>query len=231
MSMHIVAIARRLGFLFMVLIPLGMVAAAPATAQGSCNGNEPDSPGLLSDSDYQGPIFGNSVTWNDAWEVGEMSSDYVAEVVGEFYQPVDCEGNTGDRLTLVHRIAPSVVIKVQSYQVGMWTFDDMVAEMDHPGWTANLGLPQGSEVLISGTSGTSLAMVARSADDASHVAYQETYFPEGEEFIMSVTIHMFQPGDGAVAIPAADRDIDIDGMPLFQVFSANDVEVVISATD
>jgi len=229
--MHLVSSIMRLAFiLFLAAIPAFAWGPSPASA-AQCQGNEPDSPGLLSDTTYEGPIFGNAVSWNDAWEVGAMSSAYVAAVVGEFYQAVDCEGNTGDRLTLVHRIAPSVVVKVQAYQLGMWTYDDMVAEIDHPGFVANLGLAEGSEVLVSGNDGTSLALLARDANDPAHVAYLETYFPEGEEFIMSVTIHLFQPGDAKVAIPAVERDLDVDGMPLFEVFSAADIEAVIDATD
>jgi hypothetical protein len=159
-----------------------------------------------------------------------MSNEHVAEVVGEFYQPVDCEGNTGDRLTLVHRIAPSVVVKIQTYQVGMWTFDLMVAEMDHPGWTSNLGLPQGSEVLLAGHTDDSLAMLARDPDRPDHVVYQETYFPEGGDSIMSVTIHMFEPGDAVVALPGVERDITLDAMAPFTVFSPDDLQLVIEAT-
>lgn len=202
----------------------GSMGFAAAAAQSSCRGNEPDSPGLLSDTEYEGPMFGNEVEWDDMWEVGEMSNEYVAAVVGKFSQPVDCEGNTGDRLTLVHRLSPSTVLEVQTYQLGMWTFESMAQDMEHPGWTQNLGMEQGSEVLLSGSDDTSLAMLARDAGDPDHLAFHEVYFPEGEDFIMSYTLHIWDEDAISPSLNDFERSVEIDDMPVFAVFDADDIE-------
>jgi hypothetical protein len=217
-------IVQRLALaLVMVATLVGAVAGA-ALAQSDCRGMEMDSPGLLSDTEYEGPIFGNDVEWDDMWEPASMSNDFVAEVVGEFSQPIDCEGNTGDRLTLVHRLSPSAVLEIQTYQLGMWTFESMEADMEHPGWTANLGLEQGSDVLLSGSDDTSLAMLARDSADPAHLAYHEVYFPEGEDYIMSYTLHIWDEDALSPLLGDFEQSVDIDDMPVFAVFDADDVE-------
>lgn len=218
---------QRLAAIFILLAVMAgstLFGGGAATAQSGCQGNEPDSPGLES----EGPIFGNEVEWDDPWEVGERSNDYVAKVVGEFLAPVDCEGNTGDRLTLVHRLSPSTVLEIQSCQLGMWTFDSMEEAMDHPGWTANLGLEQGSEVLLSGSDDESLAMLARDPADEDHIACHEVYFPEGEDFIMSFTLHTWDEDAISPVLGDFERSVDIDDMPVFAVFDADDIEEAIA---
>jgi hypothetical protein len=215
---------RKIAVLLVMIATLIGASTGALSAQSDCTGMETDSPGLLSDFEYEGPMFGNDVEWDDMWEPGDLSNEYVAEVVGEFSMPIDCEGNTGDRLTLVHRLSASSVLEIQTYQLGMWTFESMEAEMDHPGWTSNLGLEQGSEVLLSGSDDTSLAMLARDSVDSDHLAFHEVYFPVGEDIVMSYTLHIW--GEDALSPVLGDfeRSVDIDDMPVFAVFDADDIK-------
>lgn len=220
----------RIAMRLLVLVSLFglLVSSGPAHAESPCQGNSPDSPGLLSRTEYEGPMFGNAVTWERPWKVATLSNEYVAAVTGEWSQPVDCEGNTGDLLTLVHRRHESTVIEIHTFQRGMWTFSDMADAMQHPGWTTNLGMPQGSPVILTETSNDTLAMLARSSDDPAHVAYHVAFFPEDADTIMSVTIHTWDESTLAEDLAAAESGIDLGPMDLFAL---NNPEQIANALD
>jgi len=217
-------ISRR-GFAGTVLAALATTALVPGpgrtVAQSMCGPDKSASPGLISDTEYASPTYGIVVTWDDIWEVGDDRNPAVIAALGDHVQPVDCGiGNGGsDSLVLSHRLAPSSVARIQVYQRGMWTFDAMAEDMDKPGWVQNLRLPQGSEVLQTKALDNSLAMVARDADDADHIVYQETTFPyDDDTFIISVTLHLWDPDAYEPVLHDAGA-IEIDDFTLFTVMS------------
>ncbi|MGB3306858.1 MAG: hypothetical protein WBA63_11785 [Thermomicrobiales bacterium] len=221
-------ISRR-GFAGITLAALAASVLVPGTgrtfAQSVCGPNKPANPGLISDTEYESPTYGIAVAWDDIWEVGDDRNPAVIAAIGDYVQPVDCGiGNGGsDSLVLSHRLAPSSVARIQVYQRGMWTFDAMVEDMQKPGWVQNLRLPQGSEVLYTDYLDNSLAMVARDADDADHVVYQETTFPyDDDRFIISVTLHLWDPDAYEPVLNDAGA-IEIDDFALFTVMSPDDI--------
>lgn len=221
-------ISRR-GFAGTTLAALATSMLIPGTgrtfARSICGPDKPANPGLISDTEYESPTYGIAVTWDDIWEVGDAGNPAVIAALGDYVNHVDCGiGNGGsDSLVLSHRLAPSSVARIQVYQRGMWTFDAMVEDMEKPGWVQNLRLPQGSEILHTDYLDNSLAMVARDADDADHVVYQETTFPyDDDTFIISVTLHLWDPDAYEPVLHDAGA-IEIDDFALFTVMSPDDI--------
>ncbi|MGC4192143.1 MAG: hypothetical protein QM589_13400 [Thermomicrobiales bacterium] len=198
--------------------------ARAMTGDGGC---DPDAaaPGLIGDEGWRGPSFGLEASWDSVrWTVAERSNRWVARSIGREGQPVDCGFGQGgsDRLTLANTMWESGVLVIESYDRGMWTLLRMAEAMNQPGWVANLGVANTSDLLLARVLDDSLAAVAGDDDTPERTVYWQATFPEDDETVIhQLTLHMWQAG--AVYALHDLEGIEIAGVNLF---AAADLETV-----
>ncbi|MGB3329112.1 MAG: hypothetical protein WBA46_09175 [Thermomicrobiales bacterium] len=118
------------------------------------------------------------------------------------------------------------VYLIESFDRLMWTPESMAEAMTQPGWVQNLGVAQGSPLLLADASGATLAAVGADADLPGHTVYWQATFPADDDAVIHYqTLHMWETG----AIDALD-DLDgiaIDGIDPFGVVDLDTVRQVI----
>lgn len=202
-------------------------AAAMSESTG-CDCSE-ENPGLIGDDAWVGTSFGLAVSWEPVrWVVGSRRNPDVAKAMGREDRPVDCGFGQGgsDRLTLVDGMWESGVYLIESYDRLMWTPESMAEAMDQPGWVQNLGVVQGSRLLLAESAGTTLAAVAGDADNPGHTVYWQATFPEDDDAVIhNLTLHMWEAG--AVYALHDLEGVAIDGIDPFTVVDLETVRQVI----
>ncbi|MGC4190379.1 MAG: hypothetical protein QM589_03990 [Thermomicrobiales bacterium] len=215
--------------LVMLLLVSRLVNAMPVAAQTGG-----DLPGMIGDGTYESPQFGTSVTWTDAWELGNVDEPHVAHAIGGYAtEPVVSDRSLGDVVYLSDTASGTAVITLSLTASGM-TLDTIVSRMDSDSFLEdNLFMEPGADVLSLEKTADSVGLLVRdTGENSAHALYFAVTVPDNpDEPIVAVAVDLFDPSTYEASLRAADKDLTIEGFDLFAAHSVSDVLGLLDAQD
>ena len=178
--------------LIVLLLVARVLGATPVAAQ---TGN--DLPGMIGKGEYESPQFGTSVTWTDAWDLGDVDDPNVAHAIGGYAtEPVVSDPSSGDAVFLSDTESGTAVITLSIAKTGT-TLDDYTARMETDSFLeGNLFMETGAKVLSLETKGKSAGLLVRDTGaNSDHALYYVVSVPtDAEEPTIAVAIDLFDLG-------------------------------------
>lgn len=186
-----------------------------------------DSPGLISDTEYESPQFGVGITWSDAWKVGDPDNPDVQYAIGgNFDGPVASDSSTGDIIFMQDTASETSVLSLGfSPDAGLEPAQiaDAMGQTDF--LEENLFLSPDAEVLLLDANDHGAALLVRdAAPNDDHVVYFEDLAdPNNDEYDFWVGLDMYDPAEYDTILHSMESDITFtDDSEIFGVFSADD---------
>ncbi|MGN6032624.1 MAG: hypothetical protein ACTHQE_13285 [Thermomicrobiales bacterium] len=207
--------------LILVMLVARLVGPSPALAQTGT-----DLPGMIGDGEYESPQFGTTVSWTDAWELGDVDDPNVAHAIGGYAtEPVVSDPTTGDVVFLSDTDSGTAVITLSIAATGI-TLDDLTARMETDAFLeGNLFMEPGAEILSLETRGDTTGLLVRDTGaNGDHALYFAVMVPaDTADPTIAVAIDLFDPATYAASLAAAEKDLTIQGFDLFATQSVDDL--------
>lgn len=191
-----------------------------------------DLPGMVDDQTFESPQFGTTVSWTDAWELGDVNDPNVAHAIGGYStEPVISDPETGDTVYLSDTDTGTAVITV-SLAAGAATVEDLETQIQTDAFLENnVFMAPGSEVLSVETKGDTIGMLVRDTGAKSdHAVYLEIAVPsKSSQPLIMTAIDLFDPETYQASLDLAEGDLTIDGFDFFATHSVDDLVGLLGA--
>lgn len=201
---------------------LPLLRAVPAAAAQGSN----DLPGMVDDQTFESPQFGTTVSWTDAWQLGDVNDPNVAHAIGGYSsEPVISDPTTGDAVYLSDTDTGTAVITV-SMAPSAATLADLEAQIQTDAFLEdNVFMAPGAEILSVETKGDTIGMLVRDTGAKSdHAVYLAVMVPSrASDPLIMAAIDLFDPETYQDSLDLAESDLTIDGFDFFATHRVDDL--------
>ena len=189
--------------------PVASPVASPATD---------DLPGLIGDGDYESPIYGVPVTWSTDWVLDSNEAPAIRSFPDSGVEEIFLANANDPAVTVYISIEPSY---------GVTSPSDILAGLTSPDYFGNLGLPEGTDVVLTREqSGRVAVMYVAQEGDGTTVVVLEAHVLN-DDTVLYIELRGPASSINESVLDLAEDTIEAAGEDAMDILDADDVVAAI----